>query len=324
MSKDGIVIVTPALADANNGNWQTAHRWSRMLAPTYRVRLATGWDADAGHDDASMIALHARRSAPAIAAWRAARPSGPLVVVLTGTDLYRDIDTDASAGRSLASADRLVVLNELGIHRLPPAFRGKARVVLQSCSAWLPAVKDPARLRAVVVGHLREEKSPNTVFDAARLLSARGDIAIDHIGGPLDPALGEAARRTQADCPSYRWLGASSHRATRARIRAAHLLVHPSRMEGGAHAVIEAIRSGTAVLASDIDGNRGLLGDDYEGYFPCGDARAMADALVRARTSPDWLARLAAQCERRAPRFDPMAERAALRGIVRELLRESR
>ena len=59
-----------------------------------------------------MIALHARRSAASVAAWRAAHPQRPLVLVLTGTDLYRDIDSDADAQRSLQLADRLVVLND--------------------------------------------------------------------------------------------------------------------------------------------------------------------------------------------------------------------
>ena len=36
---ESVVIVTPALADANNGNWQTARRWARMLASAYRVQL---------------------------------------------------------------------------------------------------------------------------------------------------------------------------------------------------------------------------------------------------------------------------------------------
>jgi glycosyltransferase involved in cell wall biosynthesis len=60
--------------------------------------------------------------------------------------------------------------------------------------------------------------------------------------------------------PNYRWLGALPHESTRRRIQAAHVLVHSSRMEGGAHVVIEAVTSGTPVLASRIPGNLGLLG----------------------------------------------------------------
>ena len=79
MHSRSIVIVTPALADANNGNWQTARRWSRLLGQAYPVRVTSAWD---GGDEALMIALHARRSAVAIAAWKRARPAAPLVVVL--------------------------------------------------------------------------------------------------------------------------------------------------------------------------------------------------------------------------------------------------
>ena len=103
--------MTPALAAANNGNWRTARRWARLLGQAYRVRLTDAWDAG---DEAAMIALHARRSAASIAAWRAAHPGRPLVVALTGTDLYRDIDSDSSARRSLLLADALGLVDEVG------------------------------------------------------------------------------------------------------------------------------------------------------------------------------------------------------------------
>ena len=88
-----IVIVTPALAAANNGNWQTARRWAAFLRGAYTVFVERDWS---GNPADAMIALHARRSAESIVRFA---ESGPrrLAVVLTGTDLYRDIRTDASA-----------------------------------------------------------------------------------------------------------------------------------------------------------------------------------------------------------------------------------
>lgn len=317
MHRFDIVLVTPALADANNGNWQTARRWARMLAGAYRVRLAAAWD---GGDEQLMIALHARRSAPSVANWRRLRGDAPLVLALTGTDLYRDIAVDAAAQQSLRSADRLVVLNELGMQPLDAALRSRCRVVLQSCSARQPLAKTGRHLRALMVGHLREEKSPQTYFDAARRLAARSDIGLDHIGAALDPELGRAATALMADCPRYRWLGALPHAAVRRRIQAAHVLVHPSRIEGGAHVVIEAVRSGTPVLASRIDGNVGLLGAHYGGYFAPGDAAALATLLERARDDPAMLEMLHAQCGARAALFDPARERVALLAVVDDLL----
>lgn len=313
-----LVIVTPALAAANNGNWQTARRWARTLSAHYRVRLASQWD---GGDEDAMIALHARRSAPAVQAWRAAHPARPLLLLLTGTDLYRDIQEDPQAQQSLQLADLLVVLNEQGADSLPAALRAKARVCLQSCPVRQPLERKTRRhLRALMVGHLRDEKSPRTYFEAARRLAGRADILLDHIGAALDPVLGDEARALMQACPNYRWLGELPHAATRERIRSAHVLVHPSRMEGGAHVVMEAICSGTPVLASRIDGNTGLLGTTYGGLFEWGDAAALASLLAQARDDAAMLPGLRAQCALRAARFHPDAERATIHALLRELL----
>lgn len=316
-----LVLVTPALADANNGNWQTAARWARLLAPVARVQLSAAWSPDTADGDAAlMVALHARRSAASIAAWRAAHPRRPLVVVLTGTDLYRDIDHDADAQRSLQWADALVVLNACGAERLPPALRPRTTVVLQSCPARQPVAKTGRHLRLLMVGHLRGEKDPLAFMAAARQLAGRDDLLFDHLGGALDPALEAAARRTMADCPNYRWLGAVPHAEARRRIQAAHLLVNASRMEGGAQVVIEAMRSGTAVLASRIDGHRGLLDDGYPGFFEPGDAEGLARLASACRDDAAMLPTLEAWCAERAPRFEPAREAAALQQLVTRLL----
>ena len=317
----GIVIVTPALAAANNGNWQTARRWATMLASDFSVRVTDRWlvDKERGGERA-MIALHARRSAPSVAAWRQLNPNAPLVVVLTGTDLYRDIAHDAEAQRSLALADRLVVLQPLGVASLPEAMRAKTVVCVQSSPSRQTLSKTDRHLRALMVGHLRDEKSPTTYFDAALALRHRDDILFDHIGAPLDAALGERARRLSAECPHYRWLGALPHGPTRRRIQAAHVLVHASRMEGGAHVVIEAVTSGTPVIASRIDGNAGLLGDDYSGYFPFDDVAALTTLLERCRDDPAMLAHLQRQCAARAASFHPARERETLRTLMFDLM----
>ena len=331
MKPISVVIVSPALADANNGNWQTARRWQRMLAPLYRVRIVRQWPdhAQTSAQDHVMIALHARRSAPSIAAWAQAHPGRGLIVALTGTDLYKDLPDDPSASASVALAQRLVVLQEQAPYALPVAMRNKARVIFQSTPQRMPLHKTPRSLRAVMVGHLRDEKSPETLMQAARLLQDEPGIRIDHIGAALDPALGTMAQATAVECPSYRWLGSLSHEAARQRIQRAHVLVHTSRMEGGAHVIIEAVRSGTPVLASRIAGNVGMLGEDYAGYFPHGDAAALAALLRRCAGSlaspygsgeTPFLTQLQGQCAVRAPLFEPATEAKNLRQLVRETL----
>lgn len=319
-----VVIVSPALAQANNGNWQTAWRWARLLAGHYRCCIVSHWQPQAQADPLTepqaLLVLHARRSADSAAAWAQAHPGRGLAVVLTGTDLYRDIQTDASAQRSLALAQRLVVLQPLGVQALPAALHDKTRVILQSTTSRRTLDKTARHLRVVMVGHLREEKSPQTLMQAARLLRDRPDIRIDHIGAALDPALGRLARQTMADCPNYRWLGGLTHAATRGHIQRAHVLVHCSQLEGGAHVLMEAVCSGTPVLASQVPGNVGMLGADYAGYFPWGDAQALVEALLRLREPSGMLAQLQAQCRLRAPLFAPSAERAALLSLLTDLI----
>jgi glycosyltransferase involved in cell wall biosynthesis len=171
-----------------------------------------------------------------------------------------------------------------------------------------------------MVGHLREVKLPQTYFDAARQLAHRDDILLDHVGAALDAQWRARAQALTAECPHYRWLGALPHGAARRRIQAAHVLVHPSRVEGGAHVVIEAMRSGTPVLASRIDGNLGLLGERYDGYFAVGDAAALAGLLQRLRDEPAMLEHLRRQAASRAALFEPARERAALHELLADLL----
>lgn len=315
------LIVGPGGAGDNNGNWRTAARWARLLQPEWQCTIRGTADDLSAVPAQLMIALHARRSAAAVRAWSdAAR--GPLVLVLTGTDLYRDIAVDREARDSLARADRLVVLNEHGIADLPAEFRSRARCILQSCPAHPPVARGARELRALMVGHLRSEKAPDTWFAVARALGTRRGLRLAHIGAPLDASLGAEARQLAAQEPRYRYLGALSHAATLRRIRTAHVLVHPSRMEGGAHVVLEAVRNGTPVLASRIAGNIGMLGAGYAGYFECGDAAAVLALLDDCRASQGrddgFLARLSAQCAERAPLFDPLRERTALLELLDE------
>lgn len=323
-----MVIVSPSLAAANNGNWQTARRWAGLLRAAHSVRITTRWpDGDQAGKDTVMLALHAARSAKAIEAWAAERGRGGLGVVLTGTDLYGEFAGTPEVQRSMDLAQRLVVLQEEAPAALPPALRDKAHVIPASAPARASLAKANRRLRAVAVGHLRDVKGPRTLFEAARLLRQESGIELRHIGDAEGHWLDEA-RAAETASSSYRWLGALPHAQACRRIQRAHVLVHPSLAEGGAHVVMEAIRSGTPVLASRIAGNVGMLGQDYEGYFEVGDAAGLAALLLQCRAdqamgqddpAATLLGRLRAQCEARAPLFDPARERDALLHLVHHL-----
>jgi len=125
-----------------------------------------------------------------------------LVVVLTGTDLYRDIKSDAHAQKSLQLASRLVVLQSMGLHELPESLQAKTSVVLQSTTSRVTLPKTTRCTRVVMVGHLREEKSPRTLFEAVALLAQHRDFQIQHIGAPHDQTLASIANQTAALYPN--------------------------------------------------------------------------------------------------------------------------
>lgn len=322
-----VAIISPALRKANNGNWQTAHRWSRYLRADYDVELADEWTADSrrGAHPACLIALHARRSAESIARFAHACPERPLVLVLTGTDLYRDIRHDSAAQRSLELATHLVVLQDEGPAELAARHRGKCRVIYQSAPSCRSAAAPQDVFDAVLVGHMRAEKDPLTPMRALFLLPDDSRVRLTHIGAAGDEEYLRAAQSLQAQAwprgQRYVWLENLPHTETRRRIAQAQAMIISSVMEGGANVIIEAVTSGVPVLASRIPGNVGMLGRDYDGYFPPGDAAQLALMLERASRDDGFLAHLRQQCALRAPLFDPAREHAEVIRLVAEALK---
>lgn len=309
-----IALVTPYPPAARNGNAHTAARWRRFLRQAgHRVAMTMTWD---GRPVDGLIALHARRSHAAIAAFAARFPERSLVVILTGTDLYRDIRFDADAQESLRLAHRLVVLQERGMDELPADLRPKTRVIHQSAPVLQLARRSLRTFDVCVVAHLRDEKDPFRAAFAVRLLPAASRVRVLHVGGPLQA--GMEAEAVRLESPRWHWLGALPHGVTRQRIARAHLLVISSRMEGGANVICEAVAAGTPVLASRIPGNVGMLGADYAGYFPLSDEAALAALLWRAESDPAFLDLLRRQCAARAPLFTPEREAAGVRALMEE------
>lgn len=312
-----IAIVTPAAAGSRTGNLHTAQRWAAMLrAAGHKVSVATEWHAAPAD---ILFALHARRSHQSVLRYHQAYPDGNLVVVLTGTDLYRDIRDDAGAQLSLKLARRLVVLQEEGLKALPRPFRAKTRVVYQSARVKTRPVPPKAIFRVCVLGHLREEKDPFRAALALKLMPQQTPIELVHIGSALTPALAAQAQTLMLQDPRYRWLGGLPHWRALHWLGRSQLMVISSRMEGGANAIAEAACAGVPVLASAISGNIGMLGPGYPGYFPLGDEKALARLLTKAMRHQAYCQSLKRGIAARRHLFRPQSEQASLTRLLREL-----
>jgi putative glycosyltransferase (TIGR04348 family) len=313
-----IRLICPAPRGSLYGNRVTAERWARMLRSLgHRVEIAGEYG---GEDCDLLVALHARRSAGAVFEFSKRYPERPLVVALTGTDLYRDLPRARRAQRALRVASRIVALQPLAAAELEPRLRRKLRVIYQSAEPVRGAVRQSRKYFDVAVaGHLRAVKDPFRAAYAARRLPRESRIRVLHAGAAMDEPMAQKARAEQARNPRYQWLGPLARARARRLIASSRILVLSSRMEGGANVISEAVVDGTPVLASRIPGSVGLLGRDYPGYFPVGDAAALAGLLRRAETDARFYHRLELHCARLAPLFRPAEERERWRKLLREL-----
>lgn len=312
-----VVIVTPAPPGSRAGNRNTAVRWARILRDLgCRVSIQTEW----GNSPCDLlIALHARKSHAALNAFRKSLPDRPAVLALTGTDIYRDIREDNVATKSLEIATRLIVLQKAALAELTAKQRNKAIVIHQSAVSSLHPHPPSRSFRICMLGHLREEKDPFRAALALSLLPGANITAIQ-AGQALSTRMERCAIKHMRLDSRYRWVGELPHWEAMRLLSRCHVMVISSWMEGGAHVVSEAIALGIPVIASDIPGNRGLLGDDYPGFFPAGNEARLADLLWSAKENPLFLDQLRKATKRRRALISPERERLSWRRLLSELL----
>ncbi len=300
-----IALVTPARPGTRTGNRHTALRWAAFLrAAGHRVRIGTEWD---GQPADVMLALHARRSYASIKAF-----PGPVILALTGTDIYHDIHHSAEARESLGIADRLIVLQPKAGEELAR----KVYVVVQSSSTRLHHRPVKGKFRVCVIGNLRAVKDPLRTLRALPHVSR--DLEVVQLGELLEPEF-----EPKTTDPRYRWLGGVPHGRALRWLASSHAMVISSRMEGGANVVCEALRIGVPVLASRISGNVGLLGERYVGYFRVGDERSLARLIEKAMDKA-FYGKLKSQVARLHPTVAPRSEARALLATFASLPRSRR
>ena len=302
-----IEVVVPRFATDQSGNSVTARRYIDLFADLgHRSTLVT---QPSGRGEV-VVALNAYRTASAIRS--AATAGSPVIVVLTGTDVYKFLNTHRSVVLdALDRADCLVGLNDrIGLD-LEPRHRARLDIIHEGASR--PALaRSPSstEFAVVVIGHLREEKDPRTVVAATQNLPSGSRVVVDHYGAAHTDDWAEWARAAQLSNKRYRWHGEVQQGDIHAIYAQSHLLVNSSIIEGGSNVISEAVMSGLAILASDIPGNIGVLGENYPGYFPVGDAVQLQQALLGLEQEPERLAELTSSVVKLQSRLDLAEERA--------------
>ncbi len=302
------------------GNRVTAVRWSKMLRPMgHSVDISQHYG---GTISDLMVAMHAARSADAILQFRKRHPEKPSVLVLTGTDIYRDVARSAKAREAMQTADRLLIFQPLAKQVVPEELKRKVRLIYQSAEQTADAPPlDRNAFVISVVGHVHEVKDPLRAAMASRKLPKESRIRIVQAGDADDGNLIQRARAEALKNPRYRYLGSIPRWKVRNLIAGSHLLVLSSRIEGGANVLSEAIVDYVPVLASRIPGNVGILGEDYPGYFDPGDTDRLTELMYRTETDEDFYQELKTRCALLARQFRPEAERRAWEKLIKEVSR---
>ena len=170
-----------------------------------------------------------------------------------------------------------------------------------------------------MIGNLRDVKDPMRAAIAVRKLPASSKLYVRHFGSAFDEQARNIAQIEMKANPRYRWFGEVPAWRIRQELSRAHAMVISSRAEGGANVVSEAIVANVPVIASDIDGNIGLLGREYGGYYKREDETSLRDVLLRVENNPDFLEQLTKQVKTLAPKFSYQKELERWGNLIAEL-----
>jgi len=227
-------------------------------------------------------AFHAYRAGP-LALRLARRREIPLAVTITGTDANHDLFDPARAPtvrRVLEGAAAIAVFHDSMGARITAALPDVAgRLVTIPQAALLPdsgrfdlsahwslpldrvLFVFPAGIRMV-----KQPRFPLPPLD--RLIRRRPELRLLYVGPVLDPDEGELLLRALRERPWARHIGAIPHGQMASLLGEADVVLNCSISEGGmANSVLEALSTGRAVLASDIEGNRSLVEDGVTGLL---------------------------------------------------------
>jgi glycosyltransferase involved in cell wall biosynthesis len=338
-------ILTPFGAQSGMGNWRTASRYAELLrSADIQAKIfepsAIARASMASPSPKVAIVLNAFRCSEQVRAF--VKTKIPVLLVITGTDLYGALAPQKKgshayqqAEQALLSASAIMTLQaeaQKEIAQRWPQLARDTHCILQTTAPRKPSapVLSPKSktVRFLIAGHIRGEKDPKTAFKAFHLAFPEGwalradgrkvPVRLIHVGGTQDTALAQELALCAGRYPGVRLEGVLSHAQTMRQMTQVHALLQPSVSEGGALVVAEAVACRLPIIASDIPAHRGQLGGTYPGLFPVGNARALANALLRFVAEEGFLKTLLHAVEALTPSLaNPEHERDELVRLVR-------
>lgn len=181
---------------------------------------------------------------------------------------------------------------------------------------------------ALFTGRFSEEKDLLGLLDAwAHLVCRRPDVRLTLVGNGGSYRSVEEALRARVESDSR--LGATVTFTGWVPDVRPYLLTHdvfvlPSLTEGMSNSLLEAAAYGRVIVASDIPGNRAVLGDDYPLYFPPGDRDRLAATVEVAFEDEEVRLRARQILKERSASFGPDVVVRHLESLIEDAANRSR
>ena len=306
-----ISIVTPtagpSFQSSITGNEITAVRWKKIFKKLGHDAVLLRSYKNEPSD--VLVALHGRKSSGSIFRFALAFPGKPIILALTGTDIYEDGPCHPAVAKSISFARHVITLQPNALKLLDTDTQKKTTTIYQSAEKNSGfTAKSAEYFQVCLVAHLRPVKDPLRAAEASELLPVSSKIKILHAGEARDIEARKQASLHSRKKGRYLWLGPLSHGETRSLIASSHLLLLTSKSEGGANVLSEALALDTPIISTRINGVEGLLGAEYPGYFPTGETKALADLLVHIENDTNFYRKLQGACRKEARLVAPARE----------------
>lgn len=313
------LIHSPYPRQKSQGNAVTALRMQNLLLES-GLDVAIHERGDAPMHARCLIALNARKSAREIFDFHHRQPESAIVSLLTGTDVNHPEMEDLSSAtiKALRLSTSVVSLHDGFTHRIPEDLLGKTKVIYPSVqlpSGFSHCPVEPKKV--MIAGNYRVEKNPTLMMSAVRKLA---ELPLDFHAYGAGGDYQEHLDQTAAECSNFYFHGVQDHGVVLKEMQSMHALLNTSTEEGGANAICEAVAIGLPVLASRIDGNIGMLGFDYEGFFTSGDLQSLTDLLTRMDRDEAFYQTLKRQVAARARCFSYQYEAEQWAALVRKMI----
>ncbi|SDN32849.1 glycosyltransferase [Alkalicoccus daliensis] len=198
----------------------------------------------------------------------------PYILTLTGTDINQNLEEEDKRDVILQCLQNAQIIHafdskmkEKVVHYLPD-IQEKIKVMPQSVELnKKPLNKNPDPFIFLLPAGIRKVKNITSAIEMAAIMRDKYNIALELAGPVIEE---NEYKKIDHFLQKYDWLtyhGEIPFADMADFYKKADVVLNTSLSEGQSSALLEAMAAYRPVLASDIDGNRGVIKHEYSGFL---------------------------------------------------------